>query len=85
MAALRGSSCLDFISLNIKEVVIGMDKCFSMEGMFSDLLVRHLNMIFRGRKEIAYINRVIALYSSHMKEKWIIHRGKENVIFMHFG
>ena len=45
MAALHGSSCFDFISLNIKEVVIGMDKCFSMEGMFSHLLVRHLKRI----------------------------------------
>lgn len=43
------------------------------------------NMIFRGCKEIAYINRAIALYSSHMKEKWIIHRGKENVLFTYFS
>ena len=37
MAAHCGSSRLDFISVNIKEVMIGVDKCFSMEGLFSRL------------------------------------------------
>lgn len=64
---LCGSSWLDFIFLNFKEAMIGMDKCFSMEGMFSRLPVRYLkSMIFRDCGEIAYI---IALYSSPMKEK----------------
>ena len=35
-----GSSCFSFISCNIKEVMIDVDKCFGIGRMFTRLLVR---------------------------------------------
>ena len=41
------------------------------------------NVIFRGCEEIACI--VTELYSSHVKENWMINRWKVSVIFMYLS
>lgn len=55
MAARCGRSHLDFISFTIKEVTIGVDKCFSVRKNVhvSACQVFQKNVKFRGSKEIA--------------------------------
>ena len=54
MAARCGRSHLDFISFTIKEVTIGVDKCFSVRRNVhvSACQVFQKNVKFRGSKEM---------------------------------
>lgn len=65
MAARCGRSHLDFISFTIKEVTIGVDKCFSVRRNVhvSACQVFQKNVKFRGSKEMLIKAIPYRLYS----------------------